>query len=127
MAGKSAVQIVGLPEVEKKLDTLAQGARTAQQKPVYVGTKLFYGKFQERGTRRGVRPVRFLERAAQTIRSTANRILAGKLESGDVLSALVELARKARGLAAGKAPSARGKLRRSIKVQVGGTLRRSGR
>lgn len=124
MAG---VTTKGIPEAQRALDTLAKGVAAARNKPVYVGTTLFYGRFQEQGTRRGVRPTRFLERAAQSIKSTARRILAGTLESGDILAALVELARKARGLAAGKAPSARGKLRRSIKVQVGGTLRRSGR
>lgn len=115
----------GIPEAQSHLDKIVKGASGAKSKLVFVGTTLFYGRLQEKGTRRGVRPTRFLERAAQSIRSTAKRILAGKLESGDILSALVELARKARGLAAGKAPSARGKLRRSIKVQVGGTLRRS--
>lgn len=115
----------GLPEAQAALDKLAKGIGASKAKPVYVGTSLFYGRFQERGTRRGVRARRFLERAAQTVRSSARRILAGKLDGGDILAGLVELAQKARTLASGKAPSGRGKLRRSIKVQVGGTLRRS--
>lgn len=119
-----SVTTKGIPEAQASLDKLAKGVAGAKQKAVYVGTSLFYGRFQERGTRRGIRPTRFLERAAQTVRSSARSILAGKLESGEILAGLIDLARKARTAAASRAPSERGKLRRSIKVQVGGTLRR---
>jgi hypothetical protein len=114
----------GVPEAQAALDKIARAAASASQKPVYVGTSLFYGRFPERGTRRGVRATRFLEQAARTVGGSARRIVAEKIESGDVLAGLVELARRARTVAAGKAPSERGKLRRSIKVQVGGRLRR---
>lgn len=124
MAGRVTVE--GDEKAVASLAQIEKGIAAAAKKPVFVGTVLFYGRFQEKGTRRGVRPRRFLERAAQTVRSSAKRLLAGKLETGDVLAALVELAKKARSLAAGGAPTGRGKLRRSIKVQVGGTLRRSG-
>lgn len=122
----SGITTKGIPEAQAHLDKIAKGAAAAKNKPVYVGTSLFYGRFQERGTRRGVSARRFLDRAASTVRSSAKRILAGKLDAGDILAGLIELARKARTLAASGAPSERGKLRRSIKVQVGGTLRRSG-
>jgi hypothetical protein len=120
----SGVEARGVPEALAHLDKVAKAAASAAQKPVYVGTGLFYGRFQERGTRRGVRARRFLEQAAQTVKSSARRIVSAGLESGDVLAGLVELARKARTVAAGKAPTGRGKLRRSLKVQVGGRLRR---
>lgn len=116
----TGVTVKGIPEAQAALGKVAKGASTAKAKPVYVGTTLFYGSFQERGTRRGVRPHRFLERAAGTARSTARRILAGKLESGEIVAGLVEVARAVRGRAATGAPSDRGKLRRSIKIQVGG-------
>jgi hypothetical protein len=114
----------GIPEAEAALDKLAKAIAAGANKPVYVGTTLFYGRFQERGTRRGVRARRFFERAASATRSAAKRLVAGKLEAGDLLAGLVELARRARTQAASGAPSGRGKLRRSIKVQVGGRLRR---
>lgn len=122
----TGVTVKGLETVQAHLSKLAQGVAGAKQKPVYVGTPLFYGRFQERGTRRGVRATHYLARAAKTARSAAKGILAGKLESSDISTGLVELARKVRTVAAGGAPQERGKLRRSIKVQVGGTLRRSG-
>lgn len=124
MAGKSGVSVEGVKEADAYLDKIAAGVKKAD-KPVFVGTVVFYAPFQERGTRRGVSPRRFLEKAAQTVRSTAKRVLGSKLETGELLAGLVELARKARTVAASGAPSERGKLRRSIKVQVGGTLRRS--
>lgn len=118
------VTTTGIPEAQALLDKIAKAVAAGKQKPVYVGTTLFYGAFQERGTRRGVRARRFFERAAGSIKGAARRIVADKLESGDLMAGLVELARKARAQAASGAPSARGKLRRSIKVQVGGRLRR---
>lgn len=121
----TGVHVEGLKEADAHLDKVAAAARTAAGKPVFVGTSLFYGRFQERGTRRGVRARRFLERAASTVRGSVKRLIASRLESGDVTGALLEVARKARMVAAGGAPTGRGKLRRSIKVQVGGTLRRS--
>lgn len=123
MAG---VTTTGIPEAQAALDKLAKAVAAGKNKPVYVGTTLFYASFQERGTRRGVRARRFLERAASSIRGAAKRLVAGKLESGDLIAGIVDLARKARAQAAAGAPSARGKLRRSIKVQVGGRLRRGG-
>lgn len=113
----------GLAEAQAALDKIARGIGASKAKPVYVGTTLFYGPFQERGTRRGVRPHRFLEQGAGTARSAARRVLVGKLEAGEVLAGLIELARQVRGRAASSAPSGRGKLRRSIKIQVGGRLR----
>lgn len=113
----------GIPEAQAALDKLAHGIGGSRDKPVYVGTKLYYGRFQERGTRRGVRPRRFLQRAAATARASARRVLAAKLESGEILAGLIELARQVRGRAATGAPSDRGKLRRSLKIQVGGRVR----
>lgn len=119
----SGVTTKGVPEALAALDRIAKGVAGSKDTPVYVGTPLFYGRFQERGTRRGVRPHRFLERAADTARSTARRVLVGKLESGEILAGLVEVARAVRGRAAAGAPTDRGKLRRSIKIQVGGRVR----
>jgi hypothetical protein len=121
----TGITVKGVEAVQSHLSKIAQGVAGAKQKPVYVGTSLFYGRFQEEGTRRGVRATHYLERAAKSARSAAKTILAGKLESGDVMTGLVELARKVRTVASGAAPRERGKLRRSIKVQVGGSLRRS--
>jgi hypothetical protein len=114
----------GIPEAQAALEKVARGVAASKQKPVYVGTTLFYGRFQERGTRRGVRPRRFLEQAARQFRSQARRVVLGKIEGGEILAGLVELARQVRASASSRAPSGRGKLRRSLKVQVGGRLRR---
>ena len=120
------VSVSGLKEAQAELDQTAKQVKTSATKPVYVGSKLFYARFQEHGTRRGVRPRKFLEGAVQSIRGRARSVIAKAIKAGkDPQAAIVELARMARRVAAGKAPSARGKLRRSIKVQVGGTLRRS--
>lgn len=119
MAG---VATKGVPEYQARLDRHIKGATGL--KPVFVGTRLFYGRFQETGTKRGVRATRFLGRTAEALRGDAKSAVIAKLAEGDVMAALIELARRARTMAASKAPSARGKLRRSIKIQVGGSLRR---
>lgn len=116
--------VSGLKEAQAELDEKATAVKAAAGKPVFVGTKLFYGRFQERGTRRGVRARRFLERAANAVRSQARAAIRRAIEAGqDPTAAILELARRARSVAAAGAPSERGRLRRSIKVQVGGTLR----
>lgn len=121
----SRVTVSGLKEAQAELDEAAQAVKAAAGKPVFVGTSLFYGRFQERGTRRGVRPRRYLEQAANTVRSRARAAITAAIASGrDPTTAVLELARRARGVAAARAPSRRGKLRRSIKVQVGGAIRR---
>lgn len=121
---KIGATTTGVPAVLSRFDTLAKGGRGGKVKPVAVGTSLFYGRFQEEGTQRGVTPRRFLARAAQTVRTSAQQVMAPKIQEGDIQGALIDLARKARQIAASNAPSRRGKLRRSIKIQVGGRIRR---
>ncbi len=123
MAGAT---VKGVDTVQAHLSKIAQGVAAAKQKPVYVGSVLSWARFQERGTRRGVRARHYLERAVKSARGAAKSAILPKLEAGDPLGGVIELARKVRGVAAEAAPRDKGKLRRSLKLQVGGTLRRSG-
>ncbi len=120
MAGAT---IAGVDAALARLGKLAQGVAGAKSKPVYVGTTLFYGAFQERGTRRGVTGRHFLERAARAARGALTPGAKAKITDGDVLGGLVELARRVRSVAASGAPRERGILGRSIKIQVGGRAR----
>ena len=110
------VDVRGDKEVQAFLKKLQEGARAAEDTTVLVGSGLHYARYQEFGTRRGLRGRHYLTNALRRVESRIGPELAAALPQGPaaVNAALLRLAYEVQAEAQRTAPVKTGSLRRSL-------------
>lgn len=125
-----SVRVTGGATVQSYLTQLREGAVTFGKAKVYIGSSYFVARLQEEGFRpHGGRTFvsgrRFIRNAASRIGSTAAAEVRAAMErdprAGD--RALISAGRKGQKIAQASAPrGATGRVRKSIRVVVGGRI-----